>query len=298
MAHVKITEEELIEFYKINHKINIRKEDLLRPVKDFVIDLFCRILEEFDVHDLKQPDILACNNINEHMEEAYLIINIFHVINQFVQAVGLSDFRMMDILMPKRLRTMRILHALANYYVRYNTLKVEWFDHSEKFSNLYRNRKELEKKKIDLKHSIEDKTMLLSSLKNRSLGQEKEMKTLEEQFLTKKRDADKEEKTASEIKREIFVLKEKLCGLKLDAAQTDETNKKLSQEIIGSPMRIISSRDELEKKLEAIKEENPLLKAKQNELTKRKTFFSTSKTDIVTLLKELRGIFTKILKSN
>lgn len=122
----KITEEEIIDFYKTNYEIGIRKEDLARPTKDFVTNLFLRILEKLDIFNLNQPDILACTNVNQNMENAYLIINIYTVLNKFLMTIGLNDFKITDILMPKRSRNNLILHAMANYYVRYNTVKVNF----------------------------------------------------------------------------------------------------------------------------------------------------------------------------
>lgn len=123
----KITEEEIIDFYKTNYEINIRKEDLARPTKDFVTNLFIRILEKLDIYNLNRIDILACTNITENMENAYLIINIYTVLNKLLMTIGLNDFKITDILMPKRSRINRILHAMANSYVRYNTVKVSLF---------------------------------------------------------------------------------------------------------------------------------------------------------------------------
>ncbi|OTF79093.1 Nuf2 domain containing protein [Euroglyphus maynei] len=287
----KITEEEIIDFYKSNNIIPIRKEDLQRPSKEFVLQLYTRILEKLDVYNVNQPDILASvNGLNDHMEKTYLVINVFTIINRFVSSVGLNDIKMVDILEPKRGRTIRILHALANYYVRYNTLKVDWFEYAKKFSELHHERKELEKRKVELKHTIEEKTMLLSSLKNKSVGIEKELKSSEEIFTTKKREAEKEEKTAAEMKVEILELKEKLCEIKLESGEIVESNKKLSEKVIRSPDKIISAMNDSENKLKTLKNEFQLIKSQYNELQTKRNSYSISETFVVAI-KELKELF-------
>lgn len=154
------TEDDIIDFYKSNEIISIRKEDLQQPSKEFVIELYMLILEKFDKSiNIYQPDILACiNGLNDHMEQTYLAINVFHCINYFVSSIGMNDMKMIDILEPKRDRTIRILHSLATFYVRYNDLNDSWFKYKEKYSNIYRERKELEKRNANLKRSIKDKS--------------------------------------------------------------------------------------------------------------------------------------------
>ncbi|KAH9510504.1 hypothetical protein DERF_009025 [Dermatophagoides farinae] len=213
----EINEDDIIDFYKSKEIISIRKEDLQQPSKEFVIELYMQILEKLNKSiNIYQPDILACiNKLNDQMEQTYLAINVFHCINFFVSSVGMNDMKMIDILEPKCDRTIRILHSLATFYVRYNVLKDSWFKYKEKYPNIYRERKELEKRNENLKQSIEEKSMLISSLKNESIGMEQEVKSLEETMAVKKRKAEKESNIIAEIKDEIGTLKEKLKLKKL-----------------------------------------------------------------------------------
>ncbi|XP_027202347.2 uncharacterized protein LOC113796305 [Dermatophagoides pteronyssinus] len=286
----KITDETIIDFYKSNNIHTIRKEDLQRPSKEFVLQLYTRILEKLDVFNINQPDIVACTNgLIDHMEKTYLIINVFTVISRFVSNVGLNDIKIIDIIEPKRNRTIRILQALAKYYVRYNTLKADWFKNANEFSDLPYERKELQKRKVELKHSIEEKSMLLSSLKNKSVSIEKEMKTLEETFAARKHDAEKEEKTAAEIKAEIFALKGKSCEIKLESSEIIESNKKLTENIIKSPNKIISAVNEPEIKLKKIKDEFQLLKSQLNESQTKRNSYCITET-FVKAIKELKEL--------
>ena len=274
------TEDDIIDFYKSNEIISIRKEDLQRPSKEFVIQLYMLILEKLDMSiNICQPDILACiNGLNDHMEQTYLAINVFHCINYFVSKVGMNDMKMIDILEPKRDRTIRILHSLATFYVRYNDLNDSWFKYKEKYSNIYRERKELEKRNANLKQSIEEKSMLISSLKNKSIGMEQELKSLEETLAVKKREAEKESNITAEIKDEIGTLKEKLCDIKLESGLIIESNKKLSKIIVQSPNRLISAANDSENKLKTLKEELELKKLQYNESVAKLKSCSISET--------------------
>lgn len=145
------------------------------------------------------------------------------------------------------------------------------------------------KNKKELQHLIEEKSMLLSSVKNKSIGQDKELKSLEEVFNNVKQDVEKEEKIVAEIKTENIALREKLCDIKLEICQATENKKKLTESIIESPQRIIENKNDLEKKLEHLKNETQRLKLEQKELYEKKSHHLNFYTFISDTMKEIKG---------
>lgn len=134
-------------------------------------------------------------------------------------------------------------------------------------------RRELEQKKLQVKHAIEEKTMLLSSLKQRIVGMDSQIATQEEKNKKKRAEAETITDVSKQIKSRILAHKERGCELDLRMSRMKEENQKLDQSLVRSPMKIISEKDRLERELERLRDETTALKAQQSTLARRLELF-------------------------
>lgn len=166
---------------------------------------------------------------------------------------------------------------------------MEFLEHARKYLELYQAKKDLTKNKKELQHLIEERSMLLSSLKNKSIGQDKELKSLEEMFNNVKQDVEKEEKMVAEIKTENITLKEKLCDIQMELCNATENKTKLTESIIESPQKIIENKNDLEKKLEHLKNEMQKLKLEHKDLIEKINYHSNLGTIMYDTRNEFKG---------
>lgn len=146
---------------------------------------------------------------------------------------------------------------------------------SETMMHIPQRRRELELKIIKMTHANEEKQMMLSSLKNKTLGMDKKAAELEEKLIRKKSETEKVTEESNAIKARTLEIREKLSEYDLKISTVKEETQKKSQEILRSPQKKISEANQLEEQLKTAKDEIPKLKAELNTLTSRSKLYET-----------------------
>lgn len=118
--------EEIVDFLKKMLSLSVTRDQLANPNTGLVISIYSRFLEEFGVQLPTSPDLMACSNVTniESMENIIYPIHIFKEVGKLVQPLGFNDMRLTDILMPKKVRTNKIISILCTICVRYFKIKV------------------------------------------------------------------------------------------------------------------------------------------------------------------------------
>lgn len=122
----RITDHEVVELLNRLLHVKVSREQLAKPTKQFVLDIYARFLNEFGVENLNQPNLLACTAIDnyEQMEGAIPMLNVFIALRYYLSKVGIEDLSMADIVAPKRNRTIQLIGALCTFLVHVIKLKV------------------------------------------------------------------------------------------------------------------------------------------------------------------------------
>lgn len=146
-----------------------------------------------------------------------------------------------------------------------------------------------ESRVMELKHALEEKSMLLSSLKNKTIGKHDELANVTEIHSKKRNEAEVKTEESKEIKSRILNLQEKLSEIDLKVSVLKENQQKLVNSIIRSPMKMIDGKNDLEKQLEQYKEEEATIKDQHSNLLKRFEFYKANLRQLKEWAKELRG---------
>jgi len=207
MSTNRLTEEEIIAFLREMFAMKISREQLLNPNKDIVIGIYARFLGEFGVENVSQPDIIATSGMEniERYESNIVLSNIYKSTSHIVSAAGIPDMSLTDIILPKRMRTNRILSALCFLLVRLSNLQHKWSQLEQKCIDLPIRRQTIEQRIRELKRSVEEKSMFLSSNRNKSNALSLELKKSAEIY-------EEKSKTAEELKAMARSLKTNLLN--------------------------------------------------------------------------------------
>ncbi len=116
---------------------------------------------------------------------------------------------------------------------------------------------QLKQKDQELKHLIEEKSMLFTSLNNNSEAMEKEKNALIEENKKKKRESDEKSEQFKLTKTEILKLEDRLCSVNIEISKGKEEIKQLEELIIKSPQKSIQITADMERALMELKKEVP-----------------------------------------
>ena len=126
--------------------------------------------------------------------------------------------------------------------------------------NISQQKQQIESKLVELRHNVEEKHMLLSSLKNKTVGMDKQYSELNECLIKKHSQAKTQADESKAIKFNNLTLREQLSEIDLTISQLKEKQQELRQTIIRSPMKMINGKNDQEKKLLKLKEEIVVIK--------------------------------------
>lgn len=120
---------------------------------------------------------------------------------------------------------------------------------------------ELEQKNLELKHSIEEKSMHLASLSDKSISLEKEKAALVEENKKKKKDFEDQSDESRVLKSEIMKLEDRRCQQDIELSKSKEKNNEAEALILKSPEKQIQISNNKQGELDELK--NEVLKKKQ-----------------------------------
>jgi hypothetical protein len=206
MSTNRLTDEEIITFMREMFTINISREQLVNPSKDVVIGIYARFLAEFGVENMTQPDIIATSGMEniERYESWIIISNIYKSTANIVCAAGIPDMLMSDIISPKRMRTNRLLSALCFLCVKLSNIQHKWSQLEQKCIDLPQRRQTIEQRIRELKRSVEEKSMFLSSNKNKSIALSQDLNKLAQTYDEKQRLAENMKEESKNLKTQLL----------------------------------------------------------------------------------------------
>lgn len=122
----RISDVEVINFLKTALQLKVTREQLMKPTTEFIILIYGRFLNEFNIDKLNQPDLMSCSTFSniEYMEKTIFYINITNAISKLLSKIGFEDITLQDIITPKRNRTMAIISGLCSCLINYINVKV------------------------------------------------------------------------------------------------------------------------------------------------------------------------------
>lgn len=117
----RISDQEVMQYMKEMLSLTITRDDLNNPTKEFVLRLYGEVLNAFGWTRLNQPDLMATNGISDIEALGPMIpcVNTFKVLQKLLPKLHREiDIKLMDILMPEKARTSRIIRELMRMHYK------------------------------------------------------------------------------------------------------------------------------------------------------------------------------------
>lgn len=303
----RISDQEVMQYMKEMLSLTITRDDLNNPTKEFVLRLYGEVLNAFGWTRLNQPDLMATNGISDIEALGPMIpcVNTFKVLQKLLPKLHREiDIKLMDILMPEKARTSRIIRELMRMHYKLSDYMVgfvlticfnfltsfchpkqdKWSVISEKYVNLGQRHAVADKKIMQLKHSIEEDTMHLSTLKNKSAEQYGQIGRLNDTI-------SKQNIKIEELEMEKKAVCDQENGLKDKNAQLDVDISTLKEEINNLKLSIIASPEKEIAQLNNIEAENEKLKTELESLEENVQKMEQKKKDYKETFALLEGMF-------
>lgn len=227
----------------------------MKPTADVLIPIFDLFLADFGVDNFRQPDLTATQSIKnlERYDDAIMKCNLWKCIAIIVQACGVPDFTISDVLNPKRRKTQTVLSTLINAWYTFSEMREKWVTIEDKNKSHDEQKEAIRMKIKHLKRLCEEKASYLSQNRNKNQHLEQELNKLVDAYEGK-------QKVGLELAEENRALKQQCAQMKalisdttVSAGEKKEEISSLEQKIVRSPDKIAAETQAKEKELENIR---------------------------------------------
>lgn len=293
----RTSEEEIIKFLKEELSFQVTREMIVKPTEEFFQNVCVRILQEMDIDNLNQPDLTALDDLGpiEEMNKCIFVSNLFAQISGILTSMKITDFTQMDLLFPKPKKTMRIIYQLCYFLQNYLHLKNVYVQKvDEKYANIPQRKREIDAKMKGVQHEVQQKSMILSSLKSLSLDQNKELESLAEEHTKKKKESEELQEKSKENKQRKLAKFQEVTDLDLRINEALLEIDSLEQSIVRSPMKVINKTNDLKRELTACKEQNAELKAQFESVQKLHSSHEEHSAFLKSAHKEVKSLYIQL----
>lgn len=107
-------EETLVNFFKESFELEYNQQQFIKPTSDFVLNVYLTLIDSFNLN-------LELNNL-PYMQK---VVKVAHCVEELLNRCNVFDFKIGDIVQPKRKRTQTFVSQLVGMFletVDYNTL--------------------------------------------------------------------------------------------------------------------------------------------------------------------------------
>ncbi|XP_054156968.1 uncharacterized protein LOC128955329 [Oppia nitens] len=293
----RLSDEDVIRVLK-QLGIKVTAEQLLRPTKDLVIQLYVSILAEFGVYNVSQPDIEVTSGFDDisNYESVIQVVNIKNLVTNFVSYDGIRDVTLNDVVNPNGRRTKRILRSLCKLVLKLSDITTVFNRRNQWCVDLPVRRQAIEQRIREQKRQIEAKAMHLSTNKCQTVAISRQLKEMAKNFETKRTSAIKLINETKQIKSSILQQNEEISELDIKISKTKEDIEKLNENLVKSPIRIQMNTEKKETELSDKRNEKKILEKQYLQLIKGndslKEFSHSLKPSLETLSKTFKDIET------
>lgn len=106
VAYGVLGEDDLINFFKESFELDYNKQQFIKPTPDFVLSIYLTLIDNFNLN-------LELNNL-PYIHKA---VNVTYCIEELLNKCNIFDFKISDILQPKRKRTQTFVSQLVGIFL-------------------------------------------------------------------------------------------------------------------------------------------------------------------------------------
>lgn len=242
VAYGVLGEDDLINFFKESFELDYNKQQFIKPTPDFVLSIYLTLIDNFNLN-------LELNTL-PYLQK---VVNVTYCIEELLNKCNIFDFKISDILQPKRKRTQTFVSQLVGIFldtVEFNNclLNNQLADEHEvneaieiEKMKIERLNNEIAKKKRDgfkLKPEVDKLNMRNDELRelmiaSRTSSQELSIKGsgLKKEKTQINAELSSKEYEKLNIKNEVLKLEEDLKLVTGDTIKQTENNKQIAQDL-------------------------------------------------------------------
>ena len=109
-----LSEENLVNFFKESFELEYNQQQFIKPTSDFVLNVYLTLLDNFNMN-------LELNNL-PYMQK---VVRVTHCVEELLNKCNIFDFKIGDIVQPKRKRTQTFVSQLVGMFLEtidFNTI--------------------------------------------------------------------------------------------------------------------------------------------------------------------------------